>query len=449
MKPSTNKNAASGEWYSSVPHSTRGHTMFGFVFLGVMVTAFGVWANSAPIAGAVVASGVFITSGQNKIVQHLEGGVIKDLLVHEGDVVKSGQILVRLDRTAPEAELRRLILKRDRLAAIEARLRAEVNEQDAVQFPARIKEKENDDDYRAMIGNQLLAFKARRDNLHSDIMVLEESIKSLEEKNKGTERQRASTLKQIDLLQQELAGKAQLLVLGQIRKSEVLAIERAVANAQGEVARLDGDLGDGRERIIRTQAQIVGTRNTAIKAAAEQLNDMHAEQDDVRERILSASDILARVDIRAPVSGVVVKLRYHTPGGVVEPGRSILEIVPVNEELLIEARVRPQDIANLKLGQTAFVRLTALNMRITPMVNGQLIYISADTLPDEKRMTGGPVDQYVARVKLNPESAQEIRNFLPVPGMPAEVYIKTSEHTFFEYIVKPLRDSMQRAFRET
>lgn len=449
--PPLPRQAPRTEWYSGIPHSTRSHTIFGLVFLASLGAAFGVWATSAPIAGAVVASGVFITSGQNKVIQHLEGGLIKDILVREGDIVSAGQVLVRLDQTGPEAELRRLSLKRDRLAAIEARLRAEMNEQDTIHFPAQIVGKVNDedDDYRAMIGNQLLEFKARRNNLKSDLSVLEDGIKAIDEKINATVRQRAATLDQIELLKQELAGKAALLEQGHIRKPEVLAVQRAISNGLGEIARLDGDIGDARERIVRTREQIIGVRNTAIKTAAEQLNEMHAEQDDVRERIRSATDILRRIEIRAPVSGIVVKMGYHTPGGVIEPGRSILEIVPAHDELVIEARVRPQDIANLKLGQTAFVRLSALNLRVTPMVEGSLIYISADTLPDEKRSQIGPTDQYVARVKLKPDSADQIRNFMPVPGMPAEVYIKTTEHTFFQYLIKPLRDSMQRAFRET
>jgi HlyD family type I secretion membrane fusion protein len=436
------------EWYSAVPHSTRVHTTFGFTFLIALFASFGYWANSAPIAGAIVTSGVFVASGQNKTIQHLEGGVIKEIRVKEGDIVLPGQVLIQLDDTAARAELRRLILKRDRLAAIEARLRAEMREDSDVVFPETINANINDEDYRGMINNQKLEFTARRNNLISDLAVLKDGIDALDEKVKGSQQQRVSTQQQIALFQQELDGKAALLKNGEIRRPEVLALQRALANAQGEIGRLDGEIGDARERISRTREQMISARNTAIKAAAEQLNDMHAEQNDVRERIRSATAVLDRIEITAPVRGIVVKLRYHTPGGVIEPGKSIMEVVPLQDELLIEARVRPQDISNLRLGQAASIRLTALSQRVTPMVNGTVVYVSADTLPDEKRLQAAPNDQYVARIKLDAEDAEKIRNFSPVPGMPAEIYIKTTEHTFFEYLIKPLRDSMQRAFRE-
>jgi HlyD family secretion protein len=165
--------------------------------------------------------------------------------------------------------------------------------------------------------------------------------------------------------------------------------------------------------------------------------------------MLSAKGILDRVRVTAPVSGVVVKLRYHTQGGVVEAGKNIMELLPLKDELIIEARLRPQDIDSVKHGQTAMVRLTALNQRITPMISADVIYLSADTLADEKKSQQvGPTDIYIVRVKLNSDESRNIPGFSPTPGMPAEVYIKTSERTFFQYIVRPIHDSMMRAFRE-
>ncbi len=179
------------------------------------------------------------------------------------------------------------------------------------------------------------------------------------------------------------------------------------------------------------------------------MHEVRGELVDVRERMLSAKGVLDRIRITAPVRGVVVKLRYHTQGGVIEAGKSIMEILPLKDELIIEARVRPQDIDSVKHGQHATVRLTAMNQRITPMISGDVIYLSADTLADERKSQQmGPTDIYIVRVKLNIEEAATIPGFSPTPGMPAEVYIKTSERTFFQYIVKPIHDSMLRAFRE-
>jgi HlyD family secretion protein len=420
--------------------------------LGAILSAalgFGVWANSAPIAGAVVTSGVFVTVGQNKIVQHLEGGVIREILVSEGDVVEPGQTLMLLDETGPNAELRRLFLRHARLQAVDARLRAEMAEVAEIAFPASLLELAHDPDVGNSIDAQRLTFEARRRSLTSEIAAVKAGVDALEERMTGSQAQLASVRRQLELIDEELKGKAQLLQGGMIRRPEVLALQRAQANLQGEVGRLVGELGDARERVVRAREQIEGLRNASRKAAVEQLQEIQAERKDLAERLRSAQGILDRIRITAPVRGVVVKMRYHTAGGVVEAGKNVLEIVPLHEGLIIEARVRPQDISTVKRGQSAAVRLTALKARVTPMVSGEVVYVSADALPDERKGLAAQSDVYIARVKLDPDEASRLPDFVPTAGMPAEVYIKTAERTFFEYLMQPLRDSMSRAFRES
>lgn len=435
-------------WYASLPRSTRFPTIFGSLVMGAMVAGFGVWGNMAPIAGAVVASGVFVATGQNKIVQHLEGGVIREIHVREGDTVRQGQLLIELDETAPRAELRRLLLRSIRLTAIDARLQAEMREAEAVTFPDEIKPG-SDAEVTEILQNQRLAFTARRNNVLSDIAGINESINALNERIQGSKVQLDGVRRQIALLDDEIDTKAYLLQSGLVRKPELLVLQRTKANLEGEVGRILGDIGDAKERIARAHEQINGVRKTAIKTAVDQMHEVRGELADVRERMLAAKGVLDRVRITAPVRGVVVKLRYHTEGGVIEPSKSIMELLPLQEELIIEARVRPQDIDTVKHGQHAMVRLTALNQRITPMVSGEVIYLSADTLADERKsQQTGPTDIYIVRVKLNSEEARAVPNFSPTPGMPAEVYIKTAERTFFQYVVRPIHDSMMRAFRE-
>lgn len=435
-------------WYASLPRSTRFPTIAGALVMGAMVAGFGVWGNMAPIAGAVVASGVFVATGQNKIVQHLEGGVIRQIHVREGDTVEQGQLLVELDETAPRAELRRLSLRRVRLTAIDARLQAEMREESEVRFPDDI-EQYQDAEIAEILESQRLAFVARRNNVKSDIAGINESINALNERIQGSGVQLDAVKKQIVLLDDEIDTKAYLLKSGLVRKPELLILQRTKANLEGEVGRILGEIGDARERIARAQEQINGVRKTAIKTAVDQMHEVRGELADVRERIVAAKGVLDRVRITAPVRGVVVKLKYHTDGGVIEAGKSIMEILPLQEELIIEARVRPQDIDSVKHGQHAMVRLTALNQRITPMVSGDVIYLSADSLADERKsQQTGPTDIYIVRVKLNSTEALTIPDFRPTPGMPAEVYIKTTERTFFQYVVKPIHDSMMRAFRE-
>jgi len=437
-------------WYGDVPRSTRAATITGIVIMASTVMGFGVWGNTAPIAGAVIATGVFVTTGQNKTIQHLEGGVIREILVHEGDVVEPGQQLVKLDDVSPRAELRRHELKLYRLEAIEARLRAEIAGSSDFAYPAHLREQNADPDIAALLVTQRLAFRARQNNMASEIAAHQKSIDALEEKITGSKTQLSGVEKQMELLKEELEGKQALLQRGYIRKPDVLSLQRLAANLTGEAGRITGDIGDARERIARSLEQIDGVRKAAQKVASDQFQEISADLNDVRERIHTVKGILDRSVIKAPVRGTVVKLRYHTAGGVIEPGKNIMEIVSLQDELIIEARVRPQDIDKIKHSQLASVRLTALNQRTTPMVTGRVIYISADALPDEKqRAYPGVPDLYVVRAKLDQKSLANVHDFQPTAGMPADVYIQTTERTFFEYLLQPLKDSMARAFRET
>jgi HlyD family secretion protein len=449
-KIETRTAATESAWYASLPRSTKLPTMAGVLIMAAVLMGFGVWGNMAPIAGAVVASGVFVATGQNKIIQHLEGGVIRDIYVREGDVVEPGQVLLELDGTAPKAELQRLFLRRIRLSAIDARLQAEMREESEIRWPDDVTEAlAASPEVKEIVDSQTMTFVARHNNVLSDIKGIGDSIKALEERIQGSRAQLDAVKRQIALLDEEIEIKEQMVKSGLVRKPELMVLQRSKANLEGEVGRIMGDIGDSKERIARAVEQINGVRKTAIKAAVEQMHEVRGEIVDVRERMLSAKGVLDRIRIVAPVRGVVVKLRYHTQGGVVEAGKSIMDLLPLKDELIIEARLRPQDIDSVKQGQKAMVRLTALSQRITPMVSGDVVYLSADTLADEKKSQQvGPTDIYIVRVKLNNEETRSIPDFSPTPGMPAEVYIKTSERTFFQYIVKPIQDSMSRAFRE-
>lgn len=436
-------------WYASLPRSTRSATIFGVLIMCFTTIGFGVWGNSAPIAGAVVTSGVFVVTSQNKIVQHLEGGIIRNIAVNEGDIVDVGQTLVELDETAPRAELRRLLLRRTRLMAMDARLQTEMREEREISFPSDILAAANQPEITEILDSQKLAFWARRNNVDSEIASIMEGINALQERIQGSNVQLAGVRRQIKLVEEEIQAKEILLRTGLVRKPEVLALQRAQASLEGEVGRLIGEIGDAKERIARSLEQVTGVRRTAIKAAVEQLHEVRGELVDVRERLGAAKGVLDRITIVAPVKGVVVKLRYHTQGGVIEPGKNILEILPLQDELIIEGRIRPQDIDNVRRGQHAMVRLNALNHRTTPMIAGEVIYVSADVLPDEKKSPQlGPGDIYIARIKLNAAEAATIPSFVPTPGMPVEIYIKTGERTFFQYLARPIQDSMSRAFRE-
>jgi HlyD family secretion protein len=437
-------------WYDDMPRATKTHKVLGYTAVAITVLGFGLWANVALISGAIVATGLFVTTGQNKVVQHFEGGVIKDILVREGDIVEPGQVLVRLDDTTPRAELRRLAIRNVLNTAKTARYMAEIQGERNVDFPTELAPKSASLDIRdidEIIDTQRLAFDARRKNVDTQIAALTDAINGLQQRIDAGGLQEQSVRQQVDLIREEFASKSTLLPGGLIKKSELLALQRSEANLVGEIGRLGGDIGDARARIARTKEEIAGVRATAIKDAVEQLHQVGADLADVRERMRAAEGVLSRIEIKAPVRGAVVKLRYHTAGGVIEPGKPVLEIVPLREDLLVEARVRSRDIDHVEIGQRAEVRLTALDQRTTPMAHGHVVYVSADAVPDDAKPGQAP-DSYITRVRLDQLGSGSDPNFKAKPGMPAEVYIQTGERTFFQYLMKPVTDSMNRAFRE-
>lgn len=436
------------EWCAGVPRSARGALTLGAFVLAFGVVGFGVWASVAPIDGAVIAPGTFVATGQNKVLQHLEGGIISAILVREGDVVEAGQPLVRLDATEAQANLRRLELRADRLAAVQARLRSEIDDKPQMIVPTGLLTRPMDKDVAEIIAGQQTEFAARRERMASEVLILEQGIAALREGITGGREQLRAVHTQLDLVAQELHGKRELMQKGYVRKPDVLALERAQASLQGQIGQLTATISDARERIAREQQKIAHVRSQFVQAASEQLRNIESELDDVRERLRTAENVRGRVIIEAPVKGIVVKLMYHTPGGVIAPGRDILELLPLDDELIIEARIRPQDIDSLRQGQSALVRLTALNQRVTPMLPGQVIYVSADALPEDKAGRPAAASAYVARVQLDKAEAGRLPHFRATPGMPAEIFIKTGERTFFAYLLRPLMDSFTRSFRE-
>src|SRR5262245_50725944 len=250
-------------WYDEVPRGTKIHKTLGYAAIVLVVAGFGLWANTALITGAVVANGIFVATGQNKIVQHLEGGVIKDILVREGDIVDADQTLVRLDDTNARAELRRLVLRHALNQAKAARYMAEIQDARDVDFPADLKANAGDINFKEIIETQKLTFEARRKNVATQIAALTDSINALEKRIDAGGIQEQSVKQQVDLIREELAGKSTLLPAGLIKKSELLALQRAEVGLMGEIGRLGGDVGDARARIARTREEIAGVRPAA------------------------------------------------------------------------------------------------------------------------------------------------------------------------------------------
>lgn len=434
------------EWYSAVPRSIKTHAIIGGVLVATVFGGFAVWAATAPLAAAVIASGSFVASGENKIIQHLEGGIIGAILVREGARVEEGQDLVKLDETAAQANARTLTLRGLRLEATLARLSARAAGLESYVSPPSVLDAITDPEVQAIDESQRKNFESAAAKLANDIDVLQQNISALEFERDGNAAQISAIERQQSLLEEQHVSLIALLGKQLATRSSVTAVERALAEADGAIAELRAEMEADDAQIARFERQIIQLRDAARQSAFDEMQAVEAELDAIREQTRQARDILGRTVIKAPVAGTVVRLYYHTPGGVIETGKAIMEILPSDVPLIIEAQVSRMQIDEVREGETASIRLTSLNQRTTPILTGTVDYVSADSVVNGADTAAGEI--YVARVTVPPEQIERVRGFTPMPGMPAEILIQTHERTFLEYLVKPIEDSMSRAFRE-
>lgn len=440
------QNGAPPEWYADVPRSIGRHVVFSIVLMVVSFGGFGLWAFQAPLAAAIIAQGSFVATGQNKIIQHLEGGIIKEINVREGDHVTAGQVLLRLDQTASAATARELFLRQVRLEATEARLLAQYHRDEVLTFPPHLLVERQNVEVATILDGQLLAFQVAESTIRNDVALLQRNIETLKIRRVGYETQLDSYQQQLALLSEELESKRSLRTRGLIRQSEVSALARTRIEAEGQIGRLSAEVDEIGQLSLKYEEQIEQAIGRYGQSALDNLQSIQSELDSVREQSRTAASIRARSDVLAPVSGTIVRLYYHTSGGVVESGRPILEILPESEPLIIEVQIPRVDIDSVRTGQPATVRLTALNQRTTPVLNGKVFYVSADSVTDTS--AGVPVEVYVARISITADQIRRVHQFTPTPGMPAQIMIQTAERTFAQYLAKPIVDSMTRAFRE-
>ncbi|MEP1930683.1 MAG: HlyD family type I secretion periplasmic adaptor subunit [Roseibium sp.] len=434
------------DWYDTVPRSILVHTLIGFFLLIFCIGGFAVWAFSAPLAAAVISSGTFVATGQNKMVQHYEGGIIKDILVHEGAQIETGDPIILLDETVASANERHSRLKLARLEAINARLRAEYLGLDEVEFPKFLIDSRKKDGIHKILTGQRLNFLGSQTKLKSDVSILIGTIQALNHRRDGYEQQLTSMVRQLELLNKEHDGKQYLFEKGLLLQPTMNALERAIAEAEGQIGRLAASMRESEAQIAQHREQVKQTRAGYKEKVLDDLQSIEAELDSAREQSRKARNVLERAVIQAPVSGTILRMHYHTSGGVIESGKTIVEILPRNAPLIIEALVSRNDIDNVHVGQHATIRLTALNQRTTPVLNGEVQYVSADAISDTS--SGVLREVYVTRIDFEPDELGLVKDFIPTPGMPAEVIIQTDERTFMEYLTKPIVDSMSRAFRE-
>ncbi|QDY70784.1 HlyD family type I secretion periplasmic adaptor subunit [Qingshengfaniella alkalisoli] len=433
-------------WYAEVPRSVRRQAIIGLVLMATAFGGFAAWAFGAPLAAAVIAQGSFVATGRNKIIQHLEGGIINRIYVTEGQSVAIGEPLLSLDETAAQASERELHLRRMRLTATAERLLAEYHEDPKLIFSENLRAAEDDPEIATILDSQRLAYDVSRQSLLNDIALLERNIEALKVREKGYEAQLEYLQLRADILSEEFDDKTILFEKSLVQKSELNAVRRVQAEADGQLARLEAEVAEIQQILLKYESEIDQARATYRQTALDELNPIQADLESITEQARKAANVLDRSVIRSPVAGTVVRLYYHTSGGVIETGKPIAEILPADAPLIIETQIPRNDIDSVKIGQTATVRLIALNQRTTPVLEGEVFYVSADSLHEAER--GSAQEIYIARVTLSRDELARIPGFAATPGMPVEIMIQTQSRTFASYLAKPILDSMSRSFRE-
>ncbi|MGH6768241.1 MAG: HlyD family type I secretion periplasmic adaptor subunit [Xanthobacteraceae bacterium] len=413
--------------------------------IAVIVLFFGVlgtWAALAPVAGAAVAAGVTKVQGNRQTVQHREGGIVERLDVRDGDKVEKGQVLIRLDRTAAQAKADTLAAQRDSLKALEARLIAERDGREQPSFDA-LASRHHEPRVAEAMANQSVIFRSRSRKYQTEIAVHRQKIARLGEQIAGAQTQAESAERQIALIGEELEGVRYLYERGLSPKTRVLALERAQAGLSGERGAKRAEIAKAHESIAETELTIERAEHARMSEVTGELRDTQTQLAQLEPQLQAAREALTRTDLVAPVAGEVVGLAVFTEGGVIAPGARLLDIVPSAGLLVVDARIRPQDIDDVSPGQSADVRFTGVALRHRPPLTGTVETISADRLEDSR--TGEPY--YSSQIRIDASSLAREGVSLQA-GMPADVLIVTKSRSVLDYLIAPLRDEMARGFRE-
>lgn len=416
----------------------------GLLALAIGIGGFGLWAANAPLSSAAVARGVITVDGNRKVVQHLEGGSIAELRVREGDRVRAGQLLMRLDDLEAKALHDVLEGQHMALAAQEARLQAERESLDALVFPAVLEAHRHRRDVAEILDREARIFESGRDALRGQVEVLGQRIAQLLAQIAALHAQITAGEEQLAFLDEEVADVGTLFAKGLERKPRLLALKRTHAFIKGQQGEYASRIAEAKATIAETEFQILNVVRDRVERAAIELGEVSMKRAQVEERLAEARVKLGRRQVVTPIDGTVLRLRYNTVGGVVEPAKEILEIVPDDDVLVAEARISPNDIDVVHVGLDARVVLSAYKRRNTPQLDGKVLQVSPDVILDEQSNEG----YFVARIGIDGGELAKLEDVHLSPGMPVEVFIRTGERSTLDYLLQPVADSLRRAFRE-
>jgi len=417
------------------------------VFMGltlclILVGGAGGWAATAQLSGAVIAQGSVAVDQKVKAIQHRDGGIVSEIAIKEGDLVEAGQVLLRLEDAQTKAELSIVRKQIVELAARKARLIAERDGLEAIEFPPELKER--DRETAQVVNGERRIFAGNRHNRQSQKQQLELGIEQIGEEIRGLEAQRASKGREIVLLDDEYGKIKSLADRNLIERNRIYTTDRDRARLLGERGEIVAAVARAKTRISEIRLQIIAIDENARTEAQRELTALESKLSELQDRRMAVSDRLSRTDIRAPIAGTVNELNIHTIGGVITPAEVLVTIVPENATLNVEFRLNPASIDQVDVGRLARLRFPAFNQRTTPELKGTVSHISAATTRDP---TTGEV-YYAGKVWVPPEELARIGEDTLLPGMPVEVYVMTEERTALSYLVKPLTDQLNRAFRE-
>ncbi|WP_245285161.1 HlyD family type I secretion periplasmic adaptor subunit [Bradyrhizobium sp. WSM3983] len=426
----------SGDWHSP---ARRGFTIVFFTFV-----VFGGWAAMASIDGAVVATGSVVVESDRKAVQHLEGGIVQNLMVTGDAHVAEGQVLLRLDPTQERAKEE--IARSAVYSAIaeEARLQAEAGGSDKITFPDELVQKASDPSAQRAMGDQKRRFDERRAARKIEISILEERIAQAQRQIQGNDAQSKASRAQYDSVSQEYSKLKPLADQGIVAFARVATLERTKAELDGKIGAYEADIARYGRVIDESRLQIEQVGQKVLEEATAKLAETRAQLADAREKLRAATDVLSRMELRAPRSGRIVNLKVHTVGAVVKPGEVLMEVVPDNDVLVVAARVSSLDINHVQVGLPTEIRLPSFKARSTPIAVGEVLSIAADAVRDEA------THQPYYEVKVSVQVAQfpeKLREKLK-PGMMADVLIATGERTVLAYLTQPMTDAVRRGMRE-
>lgn len=409
--------------------------------VAAVATCVVVWTAIAPLSGAVVASGFVKTELNRKTIQHQEGGIVREILVREGQQVKAGQPLIAIGDVRMNASLGVL---RDQLTmdlVRKTRLEAELKMSPSFELPTELASRPDSAEY---LERERALFGARRKSLDEQIASLSEQIRETEAQINALEGQIGATDRGTKTAREELEINQKLVQQGFIQRTRILALERTLSNYEGSAGEYRGNLASARQRIGDYRLRIAQVRNQYLQQAADELKDNLARLKETQERLKPSEDMVERQLVRSPVDGEVMSLRVGAAGTAVAPREPLLDIVPAKEKLVVEARVKPTDIDYVRAGRAADIRLTAFEYRRTPVLSGQVLAVSADRVEDQR----SGASWFVATIEVDATKLRDSPGLRMQPGMPAEVYIATPARTFLEYLTHPLTGFTARAMRE-